>query len=123
MRRPTLSDVAARAGVHATTVSRALNPAHEGRIAADTTARVKQAAKDLGYVPDPTAQSLRTRRSGSIGVVVPDLTNPVIPPILRGIESVMWEAGYACLLGGHRQRPGSRGRRWSRSSGPDGVRG
>ncbi len=98
MPRPTLKDVAARAGVHATTASRALNPALEGRITAKTTARVKQAAKDLGYVPDPTAQSLRTRRSGSIGVVVPDLTNPVIPPILRGIESVMWGAGYGCLL-------------------------
>jgi LacI family transcriptional regulator len=60
---------------------------------------VREAAAELGYRPDPVARSLRTRRSGFIGVVVPDLTNPVIPPIVRGIEAVMWRAGIACLLG------------------------
>jgi LacI family transcriptional regulator len=56
------------------------------------------AAAELGYRPDFVARGLRTRRSGTIGVVVPDLTNPVIPPIVRGAEEALWEAGLACLL-------------------------
>lgn len=59
---------------------------------------MREAARELGYRPDPVARSLRTRRSGFVGVVVPDLTNPVIPPIVRGIEGVLWTAGIACLL-------------------------
>jgi LacI family transcriptional regulator len=97
-RRPTIRDVAARAGVHPGTASRALNPALPGRIAATTADRVRAAAEELGYTPDPTARSLRTRRSGVVGVVVPDLTNPVLPPIVRGIEETLWGAGLACLV-------------------------
>jgi LacI family transcriptional regulator len=96
--RPTIRDVAARAGVHPATASRALNPALPGRIAEATAGRVRAAARELGYVPDPTARSLRTRRSGVVGVVVPDLTNPVLPPIVRGVEETLWHAGLACLV-------------------------
>ena len=67
-------------------------------MAAETTAKVEAAARELGYSPDPLARSLRTRRSGFVGIVVPDLTNPVIAPIVRGIEEALWEAGVACLL-------------------------
>jgi LacI family transcriptional regulator len=98
VRRPTLRAVARRAGVNPATASRALNPALPGRISEPTERRVREAALELGYRPDPVARSLRTRRSGFVGVVVPDLTNPVIPPIVRGIESVLWTAGIACLL-------------------------
>jgi LacI family transcriptional regulator len=84
--------------VHPATASRALNPALPGRIGAETTRKVMRAARELGYRPDPTARSLRTRRSGFVGVVVPDLTNPVLPPIVRGIEEILWKAGLACLL-------------------------
>ena len=84
--------------MHPATASRALDPALPGRIAAGTAERVRRAAEELGYRPDPTARSLRTRRSGVVGVVVPDLTNPVRPPIVRGIEDVLWDAGLACLL-------------------------
>lgn len=97
-RRPTIRDVAARAAVHPATASRALNPALPGRVADTTARRVREAARELGYLPDPTARSLRTRRSGFVGVVVPDLTNPVLPPIVRGIEEALWRAGLACLL-------------------------
>jgi LacI family transcriptional regulator len=97
-RRPTIRDVAARAGVHPATASRALNPALPGRIAEPTASRVRAAARALGYAPDPTARSLRTRRSGVVGVVVPDLTNPVLPPMVRGIEETLWPAGLACLV-------------------------
>ena len=97
-RRATIRDVAARAGVHPATASRALNPALPGRVTPETTRKVARAARELGYTPDPTARSLRTRRSGFVGVVIPDLTNPVLPPIVRGIEETLWRAGLACLL-------------------------
>lgn len=84
--------------MHPATASRALNPALPGRIAPDTTAKVEAAARELGYRPDPAARSLRTRRSGFVGIVVPDLTNPVIAPIVRGVEEALWSAGFACLL-------------------------
>lgn len=90
--------MAERAGVHPGTASRALNPAHPGRIAEPTASRVRAAAHALGYTPDPAARSLRTRRSGIVGVIVPDLTNPVLPPIVRGIEETLWGAGLACLV-------------------------
>ena len=96
--RPTIRDVARDAGVHPGTASRALNPELPGRIAPETTRRVRAAAHELGYRPDPIARSLRTQRSGAVGVIVPDLTNPVLAPIVRGIENVLWTAGIACLL-------------------------
>src|SRR3954453_20708805 len=98
--RPTIRDVAQRTGVHPKTSSRALNPALPGRIAEPTASRVRAAARALGYAPapDPAARSLRTRRSGVVGVVVPDLTNPVLPPMVRGIEETLWPAGLACLV-------------------------
>lgn len=97
-RRPTIRDVAARAGVHPATASRALDPARVGRITAATTERVVRAATELAYTPDRMARGLRTRRSGIVGIVVPDLTNPVVPPIVRGIEAVLWGSGIACVL-------------------------
>jgi len=97
-RRPTIRDVASRAGVHPATASRALNPDLPGRITETTAGKVREAARELGYLPDPTARSLRTRRSGFVGVVIPDLTNPVLAPIVRGVEETLWEAGLACLL-------------------------
>lgn len=93
------------AGVHPATASRALNPDLPGRISEETTRKVVEAARRLGYRPDPTARSLRTRRSGVVGVVVPDLLNPVLPPIVRGIEETLWEAGLGCLLADTDNRP------------------
>jgi LacI family transcriptional regulator len=95
---PTLRDVAALAGVHPATASRALNPATKGMTSADTAQRVLQAAEQLGYRPNAVARSLRTARSSSIGVVVPDLTNPLFPPIVRGIEAAFAPHGYVLLI-------------------------
>jgi LacI family transcriptional regulator len=96
--RPTIQDVANLAGVHPATVSRALDPRLEGRIAAPTAERVRSAAVRLGYVPDPAARSLRSRRSAAIGVIVPDLANPVFPSIVAGVEDTLAEAGYVTLI-------------------------
>jgi LacI family transcriptional regulator len=96
--RPTIRDVAELAGVHPGTASRALDPRREGRISASTAERVRSAARRLGYVPDPVARTLRARRSAVIGVVIPDLANPVFPPIVQGVEDALAEAGYVALV-------------------------
>ena len=80
----TLRDVAARAGVHPATASRALNPETRILVSEDTAQRVLDAAEALGYSPNPVARSLRTRRSHTVGVLIPDLNNPLFPPIVRG---------------------------------------
>lgn len=96
--RATLRDVAARAGVHAATASRALNPETTSLVNAATAKRVREAAALLGYRPNPMALGLKTRRSLTIGVLVPDLTNPLFPPIVRGIEDAIGTSGYTAVL-------------------------
>jgi LacI family transcriptional regulator len=95
---PTLRDVAEAAGVHAATASRALNPATRRLVNAETARRVLRAAEALGYQPNPIARSLKTSKSMTVGIVIPDLTNPLFPPIVRGIEDVLGPAGYSALL-------------------------
>ncbi len=94
----TLRDVAREAGVHPSTASRALSPLTRGLVRSETAARVLKAAAALGYLPNPIARGLKTSRSSSIGVVIPDLTNPLFPPIVRGIEDALLDEGYHALL-------------------------
>jgi LacI family transcriptional regulator len=98
-RTVTLRDVAARAGVHPATASRALNPETRLLVREDTARRVLEAAEVLGYHPNPVARSLRTRRSNTVGVLIPDLTNPLFPPIVRALEDRLAAAGYVALIG------------------------
>src|SRR5262249_37335499 len=63
----------------------------------------------LGYHPNPVARSLRTRRSHTIGVIIPDLTNPLFPPIVRGLEDRLAAAGDVAPVG-HTDGDGGRGR-------------
>ncbi|MPZ97540.1 MAG: substrate-binding domain-containing protein, partial [Propionibacteriales bacterium] len=65
---------------------------------AETARRVLRAAESLGYQPNPIARSLKTAKSRTIGVVIPDLTNPLFPPIVRGIDDVLGSASYSTLL-------------------------
>jgi len=95
---PTLRDVAEAAGVHPATASRALNPATRGLVNADTARRVIKVADALGYRPNPIARGLKTAKSGTVGLVIPDLTNPLFPPIVRGIEGVLEPAGYSGVI-------------------------
>ena len=94
----TLRDVAADAGVHPATASRALNPATRPLVNDETAERVLEAAERLGYRPNPIARGLKTNRSYTIGVVVPDLRNPLFPPIARGIEERLEPSGYTSVL-------------------------
>jgi LacI family transcriptional regulator len=96
--RATLRDVARIAGVHPGTVSRALNPATEALVRDETVRRVREVAEQLGYRPNPLARGLKTNRSFTIGVLVPDIQNPLFPPIIRGLDDRLGEAGYTPLI-------------------------
>lgn len=94
----TLRDVARLASVHPGTVSRALNAETRALVNPDTAQRVLDAAAELGYRPNPIARGLKTNRSYTIGVLIPDLTNPLFPPIARGIEDRLDEDGYTPFI-------------------------
>lgn len=100
-RRVTLRDIARLAEVHPGTASRALSDDENLKklVNPETAKRVQKIAKDLKYNPDPAARSLKTRRSHSVGVLIPDITNPLFPPIIRGIEDCLAESGFVVLLG------------------------
>lgn len=102
----TLRDVARLAQVHPGTVSRALDPDRAELVNEATRERVLAAAVELGYRGNAVARSLRTGRSGIIGVVAADLGNPYLPPILRGIETVVGEAGFTVLIAETHDVPG-----------------
>jgi LacI family transcriptional regulator len=98
MSAPTLRDVAQLAGVHPATASRALNPQTRPLVNADTARKVLRAAESIGYQPNPIARSLKTAKTTTVGVVIPDLTNPLFPPIVRGIEDVLTAVGYSAWI-------------------------
>lgn len=105
-RAVTIVDVAKLAGVHFATVSRALNPSTQAQVSPETVRRIQKAAKALGYVPNAVARSLRNNLSMTIGVTIPDLTNPIFPPMIRGIENFLAPRGYTALLANTDGRPG-----------------
>ncbi|HKT01586.1 MAG TPA: LacI family DNA-binding transcriptional regulator [Rugosimonospora sp.] len=92
----TIHDVARRAQVSPSTVSRALSASHLVRVT--TRERVLAAARELGYQPNPAAQSLITGRTGNIGIIVPDLSNPFYTSVLRGVQARARSAGYAVFF-------------------------
>ena len=85
-RRVTLRDVAKEAGVSAPQASLALNG--QGRVAASTTRRVREAAERLGYRPNPVARALRSGTASSVGLVTRNLSNSYFLDVLRGMEEV-----------------------------------
>src|SRR5215469_11371732 len=96
--RVTIRDVAERAGVNMSTVSRALNPEMRHLISDEGVVRVIEAAKALGYRQNKLASALTRGRSQIIGVLLPDIENAVFPPIVCGIEERLAAAGYAVLI-------------------------
>jgi LacI family transcriptional regulator len=97
-KRITLKDIARETGVHVSTVSRALDPIERKTITAEVAKRIQTAAESLGYRPNRIAAGLRTNRTMTVGVMIPDITNVIFPPILRGIESVLEPLGYASII-------------------------
>lgn len=92
----TINDVAKRAGVSPVTVSRVLNDAPN--VTAATRERVNRAIVELGYVPNVVARSLRSRRTRSLALILPDITNPFWPTVARGVEDAAQQEGYSVLL-------------------------
>lgn len=97
-RGATLQSIADAAGVHRSTAARALDPAQSHRISPEVVERVRHEAQRQGYRRDAVAASLRTGRSRLVGVVLPDLGNPVFAPILEGVASHLTEHGYSMLV-------------------------
>lgn len=99
MVRPTLRDVAARAGVSASTVSYALNDASTVRLAEATRRRVREAARELGYIPNGVARSLQARSSRTIGVILGKaLTLARYASIVDGLASGLRAEGFRISL-------------------------
>lgn len=97
-RKITIRDVAERVGVSASTVSRALNVHTRDLIMPETVERVLQVARDLGYQPNRFAYALKKRKSFAVGVLIPNLQDPLFPPIIRGIEHVFNRSGYTAVV-------------------------
>ncbi len=105
-RRATILDVARTSGFSASTVSIVLNEAPLSRyVAAGTKERIRAVAGDLGYRPDASARSLRSRRSHTIGIMVSDISDPFCTLILQGIEKALHPTTYLpIIMIAHNQR-------------------
>ena len=97
-RSVTLKDVARAAGIHYSTVSRALNPTKRS-VNTKTAERVRAVAESLGYRGHMVARSLRLGTTQTIGVIVPDLSNPAWAPLVHGIAGSLEKRGYEALIG------------------------
>ena len=97
-RNVTLDDVARAAGVHYSTVSRALDPTKARRVNATTRKHVQAVAKRMGYQRDLVASGLKRGRTQTVAVIVGDLGNPSIAPVLRGIANRLEPAGLMSLI-------------------------
>ena len=94
----TLEDVARAAGVHYSTVSRALDPNKVWRVNAVTRKHVQAVARRMGYQRDMVASGLKRGRTHTVAIVVADLGNPFIAPVLRGIANRLELAGFMSLI-------------------------
>jgi LacI family transcriptional regulator len=99
----TIRDVAGQAGVSVATVSRVINA--KGSVRADTASRVLAVVRQLGYVPHGAARSLTTRRTHTLGVVLPDMHGDFFSELIRGIDLAARVAGFHVLVSGsHSER-------------------
>lgn len=94
----TLKDVARATGVHVSTVSRALTPNGRASLSPEVVERVRKVAEDMQYRPNLVASGLRTSRTMTVGIMIPDISNMLFPPIFRGAESYLEAQGYASIL-------------------------
>src|SRR5437879_80826 len=88
---PTIHDVAKKAGVSSATVSHVINNSRP--VAPHTRERVHDAISSLGYRRDAIARSLRRSKTGTIGLMISDITNPFFPDVVRGVEDVVYANG------------------------------
>src|ERR1035437_9659413 len=94
--RVTLDDVALAAGVSRITVSRSLRG--DRKVAPELVERATQAAKRLGYVPDPAARALASSKSSHVAILIPLLSNQLFVDVLEGVQRTLVPAGYQALM-------------------------
>ncbi len=99
----TIKDIAKKAGVSHTTVSRALlgNPL----ISRETTERIRRTAAEMGYRPSAAARSLKTHRSQALGVIVSNIDDPYFSEVLQGIETTAQQSGYSLFIAASQHDP------------------
>lgn len=102
-RRATLADIAEAAGVSLMTVSRAIN--NKPGVSDDLRRTILALAEEMGYRPNQIARGLATSLTASIGLVVPDNTNPFFAQIARGVEDAAYENGYNIFLMNSNEEP------------------
>src|SRR5918994_7620116 len=98
IKKPTQGDVAQRAGVSQAMVSYVLNDNPMVSVPAETRQRILDAVDELGYIPNSTARSLRTRKTYTIASIIPDITNPFYPAFERGIQESAESYGYDLIV-------------------------
>ncbi|MBE0478505.1 LacI family DNA-binding transcriptional regulator [Candidatus Aerophobetes bacterium] len=96
MENITIKDVARKVGVSASTVSRVMRG--KANISPETTKRVLQHVKKMGYFPDSGARAMVKKETKTIGVSVSDISNPFYPPLIRGIENTVNKFAYSIIL-------------------------
>lgn len=94
----TIFDVAKEVGVHASTVSRALDPGQQDRVKEPTRIRILEAVDRLGYRPDLVARGLRRGKTGTIGVIASNLGSTYMTPIIHGLSDVVSNDGMLPLI-------------------------
>lgn len=99
----TIKDIARRAGVSHSTVSRALR--NSSLISSETADRIRQIALEMGYQPSAAARSLKTHQTRVLGVVVNSIDDPFFAEILRGIEDVAQSSNYSLFIAASQRDP------------------
>lgn len=97
MKKVTMQDIAKKAGVSKATVSMVLNKRDEN-ISNDTRNKVLEIADDMNYIPNSLARSLNTKKTETIGIILPDITNPFFSEMARAIEDVASTLGYNVIF-------------------------
>jgi len=94
----TIKEVAKQAGVDPSTVSRVINNDPKLSVREQTRLRVLETIRELGYQPNSIARNLRLNTSGAIGMLIPDITNPLFPEVIKGVESCSSEKDLGLIL-------------------------
>ena len=121
MKKVTLKDIAEVVGVSPSTVSRAL--ANLPGVSEELRQKIKDIAKEMGYIPDMAAKGLKTRQTKTVGIIIPDITNPFFTAFLKGVDSVFFSRGYKFIIGNTDETP-EREKvyiEWFLSHGVDGI--
>jgi LacI family transcriptional regulator len=97
MKNITMKDIAERVGVSKTTVSMVINK-KDSNISEETKKKILDIVEETGYIPNNVARGLNTRKSGSIAIIIPDISNPFFSELSRAVEDVANKLGYNVIL-------------------------